>query len=159
MLNSNIPAILESAVTAIGGVDAAIDACDRMYSADFRSESMLLKEVQDFEDEVYGLQQALTEALYTKLTGNKPPVKTWGPWEGVPEYVSDSFYYECDAFLEAAKDYISKEGISVTVTGDTEVVELCNYKGEGEGLALLALTKNLPVFRSKNESFYQANNM
>jgi hypothetical protein len=32
------------------------------------------------------------------------------------------------------------------------IVELCNYKGEGEGFALWEDAKHLPVFKSKNDS-------
>lgn len=42
----------------------------------------------------------------------------------------------------------------VELSPDTKVVCLCNYKGEGEGIALFEMAKHLPVFKSKSESFY-----
>lgn len=45
------------------------------------------------------------------------------------------------------------------VTLDTLIVSVLNYKGEEDSLRLYADAKHLPVFKSKDQSFFQANNL
>ena len=41
----------------------------------------------------------------------------------------------------------------IVISGDTLMVDTCNYKGEGEGFVPYESVKNNPVFRSKSDSF------
>lgn len=44
------------------------------------------------------------------------------------------------------------DGLSPAITPETLLVELTNYKGEGEGLAVFDLVKHLPIYVSKQHS-------
>ena len=131
-------------------------ACDRMYCADFRGECLMLSEceygLEDFETTLY-MEAAV--ALYTKVNNITLPVK---PDHFEDDYAADSYYYEVESFENSAEDWMIKNYPNFKITNDTLVVEICNYKGEGEnGLYLYDLSKHLPVFRSKRESFNQVN--
>ena len=53
--------------------------------------------------------------------------------------------------------YKAQKQFNVKISPDDTLCILCNYKGEGEGEELAQLCENLPVFRSKRESFFQVN--
>lgn len=151
-----VTAALEQAIQDIGGEQAALDACDRMYSTTFRSEPYRLDSMEDWESLVTGLYIDIAVPIYLKETGAKMPVK---PHDDADEYEFDSYYASLEMLDNWAEEYLTEKHPSFKITGDTEIVTLCNYKGEGEGEGLYSLYKNSPVFRSKNESFYQANGM
>ena len=157
MLNKSTEA-LDSAVQQIGGIDAAMAACDRMYSATFRSESFKLSELEDWEDDVLKLKLEVACALYSKATGEANPMNGYNPYSYSEEGDSDSIMYASEAFDEHAESWFDKRYPQFEITGDTLVVDHCNYKGEGEGgVYLYELHKHLNIFKSKNESFYQVN--
>jgi len=157
MLNKLTEA-LDSAVQQIGGIDAAMEACDRMYSATFRSEESKLSSYDDWEDELFALKLEVASVLYSKATGHVNPMEGYNPYSYMDEGDSDSIMYASEAFDDQAESWFDKNYPEFEITGDTLVVDHCNYKGEGEGgLHLYGLHKHLPIFKSKNESFYQVN--
>ena len=131
---------LNKAVSDIGGVDAAIAACDRMYEASFRSEPYALSP-SEFEEERGELMDELVMALYSAEFGK-------------PDLSCERAYEYC---YEASEQWFGEKYPDFKLSSDVEVVYICNYKGEGEGVSLYSLAKNLPVFVDKNTSFFQAN--
>ncbi len=148
-------------VAELGGIDAAIEACDRMYSATFRSEAIKISDVYHSdsvdEDELY---REMAMALYSKATGFPAPQREeiqCGCYHDC-DCESDSFMYASEAFDDGAVEWLKENYPNFKITSDTLVVDFCNYKGEGEdGLGLYELNKNLPIFKSKSLSFNQVN--
>lgn len=162
---SALQSAMDAEVNRLGGIDEAIAACDRMYSADFRSEPEKLSSVGDWEDETSHLKISLAVRLYAANEGVQLPEKPsdedhWSDDDEVGEmYYSscDSYYHEMEAFEESAEQWFDKQYPNFEITGDTLIIQICNYKGEGEGFELYDTHKHLPVFRSKRESFGQVN--
>ena len=130
---------LDQAVQNVGGIDNALEACDRMYSATFRSEAFPLDQLEYWEEEIDPLLYELSKILYKLKTGI--------------DLDKLACLYEFECHSESALDLVQ----GVEIEGHTKIVKLCNYKGEMKGFALLATCKKLPIFKSKNESFYQVN--
>jgi hypothetical protein len=151
---------LDSAVQQIGGIDAAIEACDRMYSATFRGETAKLSAFDDWEEEIYSLYLEVATALFITATGETQPQR-----EDVLcgcaydcDCSLDSWGYASEAFDERAEDWMGRNFPDFKINESTMVVGHCNYKGEGErGLYIYELSKSLPVFKSKSESWNQVN--
>lgn len=161
------PKALVAAVENIGGIDAAMAACDRMYSAMFRSEGFKLSEVDDWECEVESIKTSVAIALYSSQEGVTPPQDGSAHWTELAEDMDGEEYdhfvdclgYEDDAFQDSAERWFESNYPDFVIDGDTLVVDFCNYKGEGEGgVGLYQLNKHLPIFKSKRESFNQINN-
>ncbi|MCP5077574.1 MAG: hypothetical protein GY951_05900 [Psychromonas sp.] len=151
---------LDQAVSAIGGIEQAIEACDRMYQATFRSEAFPLNELEDWENDLYILKLEVATTLYASVTGEQPPQRCEVNCgcEYDCDCSSDSFMYATEAYEDRADSWFSNEYPEFQITGETLVCDHCNYKGEGEGeVHLFALCKNLPIFKSKNDSFFQVN--
>jgi len=152
-------AAMESAVSELGGIDLAIEACDRMYNATFRSEPFTLSD-EEIADQESALIIELAAHLYISETGNKAPVP---PQESYNSYCDDdyeleSYHASMEAFEEFAEDWFANKYPDFKITKDTLVVCFCNYKGEGEGQdGLYDLHKHLPVFVSKSQSFNAVN--
>ena len=145
---------LQQAVTAIGGEEAALEACDRMYRATFRSEPYPLKELSDWEDEVDELYLGFALPIYLSATKQSLPIKPDGD---ASDYEFDSYYSEMESLDELAKNYMEKHFPDFAISGDLLIVDLCNYKGEGEGFDLFEKCQSYPVFTSKKDSFHQIN--
>lgn len=128
----------------LGGIELAELACDRMYSATFRSEVMRLDDVECWDEIVDDLKHALLYATYSKSTGAKPMDQI-------------DCEYEYEALVDDADRWFKENRKPIIITGNTLVIETCNYKGEGEGIELYCFHENTPVFKSKTESFNQAN--
>ena len=144
---------MNNTVAALGGQQAALDACDRMYSATFRSEPFPLRDAEGWELDVTSLTLDYARERYLHDVSASIPERPTSD----DEHAFDCYYCEMEAFDEAALLHLHSHYPAFTVNGDTMVVETCNYKGEGEGLALLASAAHYPVFTSKQDSFYQAN--
>lgn len=132
---NTIISALNSAIENLGGQDQAIAACERIYSGVWRSEPFTVSEGCDSGD-LWELEDQLNQMVYISATGKTKP---------------DHF---CEQWYDLYNDWKYENKQAVTISDDTLVVSLCNYKGEGEGIALFDMAKHLPVFRSKSESFY-----
>ena len=126
---------LNVAIESLGGEAAALSACDRMYSGVWRSEPFTIAEGCDSGD-LWELENQLKIMAYCKTTGTEQPVQY------------------CERWYDRFSDWSDDNPLDISLSDDDLVVSLCNYKGEGEGLALFEMVKHLPVFRSKSESFY-----
>lgn len=133
---------LQNQVVEIGGVDVATDACDRMYQASFRSEPIAI----DFDDDF------LVDAL---ITDYKKSIvfKAHGLVEE-PNFDGDEG--RAEYFWGLVEDCADNKTVLDAIKVNPYYVDICNYKGEGETVALLVSAVNLPVFKSKSQSFYQA---
>ena len=77
------------------------------------------------------------------------------------EYPIVPAYYDNDGYLvesgfenEADRNKWFKGTFGVVFDPSLEIVEVCNYKGEGEDYALLSMAKNYPIFTSKCDSYF-----
>jgi hypothetical protein len=155
---TEVQAAMEESIESLGGIDAAIEACDRMYCATYRSEVFKLSDCEHEHEEFTSLYLEMAKALYAKATGQTIPEKPTLHWSEIDEHMLDSFGYEMDAYDNAAESWMKDNHPGFIIDGNTSVVEFCNYKGEGEGgLNLFELHKHLPVFISKSHSFNQIN--
>lgn len=151
---NNLTAIISKEVERLGGQLKAMEACDRMYSATFRSKAFPLSEAKDYCSKSLILELAIK--LYYATTGHTAPIEP-------PEDC------ECFSTFELYSDDLKVYGDSAIVwfyeqyplfklTPETSIVSFCNYKGEGEdGIGLFLLHKDLPVFTSKSNSFGAVN--
>jgi len=158
---------LDQSVCNIGGIDAAMAACDRMYSATFRGDAVTLEEMGEFGEDFHGrLYIEAAIALYSKATGDvlqQEEIPHWSERGEEDEHMydqwGDSLGMEEDAYNDRAEAWLELNHPDFVIDQNTLVVDFCNYKGEGEGgLGLYQLHKHLPVFKSKSHSFNQANN-
>lgn len=72
------------------------------------------------------------------------------------DYDFDLYYERLSEIRGIAEEWFYSHYQDLIVNADTLVVELCNYKGEGEGLALFISSQQYPVFISKRHSFFDA---
>jgi len=147
-------------IEQLGGIDAAIEACDRMYSAAFRGEAVKLSSCYDWEDEVKSIYHEVASALYAKSTGQQEPQRdhvNCGCYHDC-DCTRDSFMYASESFIDSSEHWMEKNHPEFVINGDSLVVDFCNYKGEGgDDLGLYELHKHLPIFKSKSHSFNQVN--
>ena len=131
MLNQLVTA-MNNEVERLGGEEAALDACERMYSAVFAcGEPVKLSDVDDEED---------TDDIVTLIKINAFLAFTGKTEDYYGEYLFEAMDSWEDSFV---------------LDKSTLVVDTCNYKGEGEGYALYS--KDLPLFAGKRNSFFQVN--
>ena len=147
--------LLNQAVENFGGIEKAMQACDRMYSAKFRTEAYSIKELgDDWEYELSTLVDQFAFDLYVKTNNIILPKK---PSYDSDDYQFDNYYSELEYIQDDAVHWFNSNYDRSIFDENTLIVTLCNYKGEGEKEALLIGAKDLPVFISKVESFNQAN--
>jgi len=116
-------------VDRLGGLDAAIDACERMYSSLFScGEPIRLADCDDRGE----IERDIKISAFLKFTGKTE--------EHYGEYLLDAMDSWEDSFV---------------LDENTLIVCACNYKGEGEGYAIY--TTDMPEFKGKSNSFYQVN--
>jgi hypothetical protein len=134
--------------------EAEIDACDRMYSAMFRSDPFPLEKLEDWEEIVPDLR--LEYALIQfKLSGVATvPTKP----DSDKDHELDHYYDAMASYEEEALDWFDKENPDFLISGKTLIVNLCNYKGEGEDTVIFSDTySQLPLYVSKEHSFFAVN--
>ena len=139
----------------LNATNEEINACEKMYSANFRSEAFPLKDLEYWEDFKKDLLIDLAVFVYqieTKVIQPTPPHDGFDC-----EHEGNCFYNSIENYQDDALEYLQKTYPLMIIDGNTEVITPCNYKGEGENPELYILNKSLPVFRSKADSFYQAN--
>jgi hypothetical protein len=146
-----VAGLLRSAMDNLCGQDLALDSCERMYSASFRSEPYKLADLGTIEDwEKSKLIQDHAIKAYCSAFNLPMPVRSMFD-------CSDSYCNVLEMLLDSAMDWIADQGF--IIDAETLVVDLCNYKGEGEGIALFQGNETLPVFKDKNSSFFQVNKL
>ena len=137
--------------------DESIATCERMYNAKFITEPVQLSKIELNDGEMAEVKDLLFIQLASHLYNNVVPMPN----------IKDE--YECEYEAEHEYDILSDweldavcwltskhREITSVITDDVMVTWECNYKGETEGDLLLAdLHANTPVFKSKNDSFYQ----
>lgn len=121
--------------------DEAIDACDAMYQATFRSEPYSAATLSP--DDLLKLHEASQEIHAAKIGIIRPRFSSWED--------DDNESHDNDHEFEQYYDAVAKIDIPYP-TELTLIVELCNYKGEGEGIAMYDEAKHLPVYQSKEHS-------
>lgn len=132
---------MSNEVQALGGIDQALEACDRMYRTEYRGDAMEI----DFEDE--SLLDELVGGVKLSLYLASRELKE------VPEFECER---SAEFFWESVEDCAAYENVLEKIKLDPYYVEICNYKGEGEGIEVLATARKLPIFISKSVSFAQA---
>ena len=144
---------MQEGIDQLGGIDQALSACDRMYSATFRSEPFPLGRLEDFEEEAYSLFLDTAITLFERATGTPAPVNDEDEHE-------DAYMYNYENHLNMAEEWAAKHypALESSINADTLVVSFCNYKGEGDNdIALYCLNKHLPIFTCKADSFNAVN--
>jgi len=129
--------------------ERAIAIFDNMYSGTWRSESVPLGQMEDWQDEVTTLYIERALSVYLQETGNSLPVYP----DSDCEHELDCYYYHLEAIENTAEDYFKDRYPDFVIDSNTQVVTLCNYKGEGECISLLELSESLPIYVSKRESY------
>jgi len=133
--------------------EKTIAVFDSMYRGIWRTEPVSLDQVEDWKDEVATLYIEKALSVYLQETGSSLPSYP----NSDCEYEFDNYYHHLEAVEDAAEDYFSSKYPDFVIDGSTQVVTLCNYKGEGEGIALLELSESLPIYISKRESYRSVN--
>jgi hypothetical protein len=123
---------MSNEIERLGGEDAALDACDRMYGSMFAcGEPVKLSELEDSGDKC-DIELELKIQSFLAFTGHSK------------QYYGEYLFEAMDSWED-----------TFIVDESTLVVYVCNYKGEGEGWALYS--KELPKFAGKENSFHQVN--
>ena len=115
--------------------NSLMDRCEQMYSASFRSEPQTAESFGFLPDELYNFD--MERKMY--LAAKQGLIR--------PTCIGHDADFEMERYYEAVEEIECEP-----VTPDTLIVELCNYKGEGEGVALYEATMHLPLYRSKTHS-------
>lgn len=111
--------------------EEAGDAAEKCYQAQFRGPNVrFFSELHESEQST--LVFSRKEAIARDLGISRPLV-------------------DDEATMERYYDFVA--GIEIRICDDAEVVDLCNYKGEGAGIAFFEEVADLPVFVSKRQSF------
>lgn len=118
-----------------------MDNAERMYSAKFRCSEPFLASALDSED-FDALNYDLKVITYVIPQIGPEPKINWNDDDDA-EYTSDLWHARAEDILEDVPDILMPSSL---------VVALCNYKGEGEGLALFDNAKAFPMFYSKSAS-------
>lgn len=132
---NQVTTALNNSIEQVGGIDAAIEICDRMYSGVWRSEETLTA------------SEAVEEDRYEGETQQDIFFQAYKAKNSVDE---DFSFDDVEWFIECLP---SNERDNLTIKPDDKFVFLCNYKGEGEGMTLERLAKRLSVFVDKDSSF------
>jgi hypothetical protein len=150
---------MDQRVESVGGLDVVADHYDYVYRESFKGSDITLKNYalslghadienvkqEIFDDTITALCESENEELIRK---NKPSYE-----DG--EHAQDSFYY----FLDSLRDQWENENsdkmdqLYTSINDDTVLCFLCNYKGEGESIALKDLCVNLRTWKGKHNSF------
>ena len=151
---------LDNAVENMGGIEQAIAACDRMYDAVFIGDVITVADYNQAAKK-YGYKSACETTLLLEMALPLYLKKFDIEIGECPEeeHEQDGYYMGLEALEDSAMSWFEKEYPEFKITGDTEIVTFCSYKGEGEdGIGLYIMNKHLPVFKSKGDSFNQVNN-
>lgn len=137
-----IEKLLNDTVNQLGGEDAALQACDRMYNASFSCGDPIT------------VKQAITEGwdLFDVECYYKLLLVAQAKNMTVQQLENN----EGEFLWDMLDHYQDQYNLDFNLPNDLLIVETCNYKGEGEGVTFY--DQSMPVFKSKESSFYQANN-
>lgn len=159
------------AITSQFGVDACIAHAERVYSQDFRSEPVRICDhlnslnlsMEDYYEEFNSISSEIwgeiKSELYIKATGRTMPEVDCDEFDFDDEYYDSmmmSIGYAQEDWRAERDAWVNSQGLISYdfIKETTEIVFLCNYKGEGEGIAAFnSATAKLPIFKSKRESF------
>lgn len=111
-----------------------LEHCERMYQSQWRTAAFpaCKLDAEVFEE----FESGLRFESASRQMGNKP-----GP---IADERAIESWYESVGEIAA--------GLPPAIAAETLLVELTNYKGEGEGLAVFDLVKHLPIFMGKQHS-------
>ena len=166
---SNLKSLLDTSILLNGDENKAIEACDRMYEQAFRTEPFTISSFLQYNDD-FNLDELKQELLielsiaYYEVSGECKVSKPTKPdlsdvdCEYERDAEMDNYFNILESYSKQSLAWLKNQFPDFKINNDTELVTLCNYKGEGEGEPVLFETnKHLPVFISKNDSFFQAN--
>jgi hypothetical protein len=132
---NQVTTALNNSIEQAGGIDAAIEICDRMYSGVWRSAETISASEAAEDDRFEGETQ---HDIFAQAYRAANPSEEGFDFDDV------------DLFVECLSN---DERDNLTIKTGDKFVFLCNYKGEGEGQTLERLAKHLSVFVSKDSSF------
>lgn len=143
---------MSSLTTALGEALAiatrdksTFERAEACYNAAFRSEPHSISELseEDKEELIYQTKKAILQesGIYEPIAG----------FFADDEYDDDSYYSAIESAWDGYQESIDQ--LTINFNEDDLFCYLCNYKGEGEGIALYDAVKHLPIFRSKSDSF------
>jgi hypothetical protein len=170
-----IKVLLEMSIQLNGGSLKALEACDNMYSQLFRSEPYSLSsfielnpeldsdEIKDLKDTLFS--EMATACYSASANAQKYPSEPKfdfdtddDQFEHIIDAERDHHYEQIEEYTTIAVKWFKESFPTFEINNSTEVVDFCNYKGEGEGeISLFETNKILPVFISKRHSFHQVN--
>jgi hypothetical protein len=134
--------LIDEILSAAMQDESTFDRCDQMYNAQWRSaETFRASELNSSE-----LDDLLFSAKKIVAAQRGVVMPAFSSWESDNGQEFDN-EHECESYFEKLED------IDVApIKPDDLIVCLCNYKGEGEGFALLESAKHLPVYQNKSAS-------
>ncbi len=161
---NHLSAQMDSIVNHYGQA-VCFDHADKVYSQMFRSEPVRICDMlnqqnlsmEDYYTEFHeladGLAREAIEQMFVKATGIECPIADESICD---EDYDDYIGMEICAWSEKVTDWADCHNINVNrlIKETSQIIFLCNYKGEGEGAVLFTeQTRGLPIFVSKRESF------
>lgn len=162
--------LLNLSIKINGGEEAALEACDRMYSMTFRSEGYPISDYlklnsddvdpQAFKAEL--LSNIATHCYVAQGKGKMPKYPNRDEYSEEDEYAFDCetehYFDTLEHLSEQAVLWFTTEFPDYKITDETLIVDFCNYKGEGEDEPdLFELHESKKIFTTKRDSFNQAN--
>jgi hypothetical protein len=170
-----IKVLLEMSIQLNGGSLKAMKACDNMYSQIFRTEAFTLASFFELNpnfdsDEISEIKETLFSEMAIACYSASANAQKYPPtpkfdfdtdddqFEHIVDAESDHYYEQIEEYKDIAVKWLKNTFPTFEINKSTEVVDFCNYKGEGEGeISLFETNKYLPVFISKRHSFHQVN--
>ena len=136
-----------SQIEATYGAQACLDHCDAIYSGTYRCpESFTVGSEPELQSEMIGIVAeflAIKAGVYTRP---QPIARVYCDCED-DCYCDDSYDYDNYDDREPIDQFI--DTATSLVANNVPFVLLCNYKGEGDGIALLEEVKHLRIYISK----------
>lgn len=129
------------------GIDACLDYCERQYSEMFRSEEYALNTILSDEFTLDEAKEELSDGIIMAVFLQSQAEYKHTPSNDDQDRYAEGFYNSFECWQEANDKVV--QSIRDQITPNTLVVEIVNYKGEGEGISLFDTSKTLRIYRGK----------
>ena len=155
-INTSLPSTIvgiQSAITNIvneHGIDACATHCQSIYTGQFRSEPKFAKDLfhpSEYQELSESIKEEMISAAFIMECSDE--INKFNSYLETCSDSDDSVFNQMSILEDSWRDNNDHRFSCPAISDDTLISELCNYKGEGDGVALYEKVKHLKVFISK----------